>query len=295
MRHSRVLVAAAVTGLVMTGAPGSAGAAGDAGAAGGDGDTRVMRRYAADTWASMAAMTYDESGLVADSLADDGTRSVQTSTTNIGAYLWSAVAARNTGIIGHRELVTRASVTLGTLERMERDTASGQFYNWYDATTGAVLTTWPPTGAPLTPILSSVDNAWLATGLRVLRGAVPELAARASALYASMDFGVYYRPEVNRIAFHIVPSTGESPCCYDTVVSESRMATLPRHRERAAPARRPTSAAGVPSRPPATTPSRRRSPPARPGPTSASRSTRARTPTRACGSCRAGAAVRSRR
>ena len=70
-----------------------------------------------------------------------------------------------------------------------------------------------------------MDNAWLATGLRVLRGAVPELAARASALYASMDFGVYYRPEVNRIAFHIVPSTGESPCCYDTVVSESRMAT----------------------------------------------------------------------
>jgi hypothetical protein len=222
MRPSRVLVAVAVTGLVMAGSPGSAGAAGGAG---GSDDVRVMRRYAADTWASMAAMTYDESGLVADSLADDGTRSVQTSTTNIGAYLWSAVAARNAGIIGRRELVTRASATLGTLERLERDAGSGQFYNWYDARTGAVLTTWPPTGAPLTPILSSVDNAWLATGLRVLRGAVPELAARASALYASMDFGVYYRPEVNRIVFHIVPSTGESPCCYDTVVSESRMAT----------------------------------------------------------------------
>jgi hypothetical protein len=88
-----------------------------------------------------------------------------------------------------------------------------------------VLTTWPPTGEPLTPILSSVDNGWLATGLRIVRGSVPELAAQAQALYASMDFGVYYRPEVNRIAFHIVPSTGESPCCYDTVVSESRMAS----------------------------------------------------------------------
>ena len=35
----------------------------------------------------------------------------------------------------------------------------------------------------------------------------------------------YYRPDVNRIAFHVVPSTGESPCCYDTIVSESRIAS----------------------------------------------------------------------
>ena len=38
---------------------------------------------------------------------------------------------------------------------------------------GAKLTVWPPTGQPLTPILSSVDNGWLATGLRIVRGAVP--------------------------------------------------------------------------------------------------------------------------
>jgi hypothetical protein len=40
-----------------------------------------------------------------------------------------------------------------------------------------------------------------------------------------MDFGFYYRPEVNRIAFHVAPDTGESPCCYDTIVSESRIAS----------------------------------------------------------------------
>jgi hypothetical protein len=40
-----------------------------------------------------------------------------------------------------------------------------------------------------------------------------------------MHFGFYYRPAVNRIAFHVVPSTGESPCCYDTIVSESRIAS----------------------------------------------------------------------
>ena len=40
-----------------------------------------------------------------------------------------------------------------------------------------------------------------------------------------MDFGFYYRPEVNRIAFHVAPDTGASPCCYDTIVSESRIAS----------------------------------------------------------------------
>jgi hypothetical protein len=188
-------------------------------------DADTLRRYATDTWASLVAMTDRRSGLPADSLGDDGTRSVQTSTTNIGAYLWSAVAARRVGLISRHELVDRLEVTLTTLSRMRRDAASGQYFNWYDARTGAVLTTWPPTGEPLTPILSSVDNGWLATGLRVVHGAVPELAARAGALYAGMDFGAYYRPDVNRILFSITPSTGESACCYDTVVSESRMAS----------------------------------------------------------------------
>src|SRR3712207_518097 len=76
-----------------------------------------LRDYARGTWASFVAMTDARSGLPADSLRQDGTRSVQTSTTNIGAYLWSAVVARRLGFISRRELLTRASRTLGTLER----------------------------------------------------------------------------------------------------------------------------------------------------------------------------------
>jgi hypothetical protein len=188
------------------------------------GDRATLERYAEATWASFAAMTDPGSGLPSDVLHADGTRVPQTSTTNIGAYMWSAVAAERLGIIGHAELVTRVERTIATLERMERHEPDGQFYNWYDHRTGEKLETWPPTGAPLTPILSSVDNAWLATGLRIVRNAVPELAARAGAIYDSMDFGFYYVPERNRILFHYVPSTGTGPCCYDTVVSESRIA-----------------------------------------------------------------------
>jgi hypothetical protein len=193
-------------------------------AAGGD-DRATLERYAEGTWASFVAMTDDATGLPTDQLHADGTRDVQTSTTNIGAYLWSAVAAERIGIISRGELIRRTARTLETLEHMERDTASGQFYNWYDHRTGAKLTTWPPSGEPHIPRLSSVDNAWLAVGLKVVAERGPAaVAKRAQRLYDSMDFGVYYRPDVNRILFHIEPSTGAAPCCYDTIVSESRIA-----------------------------------------------------------------------
>jgi Putative glucoamylase/Protein of unknown function (DUF3131)/RTX calcium-binding nonapeptide repeat (4 copies) len=184
-----------------------------------------LERYAADTWRSFDAMTDPQSGLPADSLAADGRRSDQTSTTNIGAYMWSTLVARELGIVERREAVERLSRTIGSLERMERHAPSGQFYNWYDHRTGEKLTTWPPSGEPLTPILSSVDNGWLAVGLRLVERKVPELSRRAGALYDSMDFGFYYRPDVNRILFHYVPDTGEAACCYDTIVSESRIAS----------------------------------------------------------------------
>ena len=185
-----------------------------------------LRDYAKGTWASFVAMTDERSGLPADSLSSDGKASVQTSTTNIGAYLWSTVVAERLGFIDHRHAVNRVKTTISTLESMERHEPSGQFYNWYDHRTGKKLTKWPPTKEPITPILSSVDNGWLATGLKIVASAVPEVSERADALYQSMDFGFYYRPNVNRIAFHVAPSTGESPCCYDTIVSESRIASL---------------------------------------------------------------------
>ena len=131
-------------------------------------------------------MTDPNTGLPADSLAADGTRSVQTSTTNIGAYMWSTLVAEQLDLIRHREAVKRIDQTLRSLETMERHQPSGQFYNWYDHTNGQVLTVWPPSGDPVVPILSSVDNGWLATALHIVANSVPELSARAEALFDSM-------------------------------------------------------------------------------------------------------------
>ena len=224
-RSHRLLSLIAVASLLAIATAGAPAAS-----AAGNGNLTTAQRatlfgYARDTWAGFVAMTDPATGLPADSLRSDGVGSVQTSTTNIGAYLWSTVVAERLGIIGHAEAAARTARTITTLETMERHTASGQFYNWYDHTTGAKLTVWPESGAAMTPILSSVDNGWLAAALQVVSNTVPEVSARAHALYQSMDFGFYYRPAVNRIAFHVAPDTGASPCCYDTIVSESRIAS----------------------------------------------------------------------
>src|SRR3954471_2566967 len=98
-----------------------------AGGGGTDGgpDTAQLRDYAQRTWASFEAMTDPSSGLPADILNSDGSTSVQTSTTNIGAYMWSAVVARRLGFISQRELVSRMQRTLTTLEHMERFGTTG--------------------------------------------------------------------------------------------------------------------------------------------------------------------------
>src|SRR3954451_25374468 len=65
--------------------------------------TDPLERYAGGTWASMVAMTDEQTGLPADFIDKQGVRSTPTSPTTIGAYLWSAVAAEGLVLIGHPE------------------------------------------------------------------------------------------------------------------------------------------------------------------------------------------------
>jgi len=157
----------------------------------------LARTWAADTWRSMAAMVAPQTGVPADNIDGDlspASRSRYTSPTNIGSYMWSAITARELRIIGEREQTDRIARVLTALERMPRHADSGQYFNWYDPQTLEMLRTWPTTGDPVEPFLSSVDNSWLAAALMVTRNAVPRLRVRADRLLASMDFGFYYDP-----------------------------------------------------------------------------------------------------
>jgi hypothetical protein len=207
-----------------------------------------LRTYAKDTWRSLAAMTDPETGLTADNLEGDLTAPADyTSPTNIGGYLWSTVVARDLGIISKRDARDRLQTTLHTLSTIERHEPSGQFYNWYSPTTGAKLTTWPSSGDTVYPFLSTVDNGWLATALRVVAEAEPRLKTEALDLYDSMDFSWFHDlgaregVSLNRGGFWVAPpgdgcavpdNYGDSGAdvyytChwYDTSVSEARIAT----------------------------------------------------------------------
>lgn len=195
-----LVTAVAATGLVLATLPGGASAdpAPDRGA---DGSQRLLRTWAADTWRSFEALAVEGTGLPDDNVGGDldpATRGGYTSPTNIGAYLWSTVVARDVGLIDAGEAHDRMATTLDTVAGMQRHEPSGMFYNWYDPATGERLDTFPG-GGPIDQFLSSVDNGWLATGLLLASRADPSLADEADAVREDMDFGCYYDPEANQI------------------------------------------------------------------------------------------------
>ncbi len=208
------LTAAAVAATMVT-VPSTGALAKDT--AKGARQTGVLRHYAADTWRSMAAMADPRTGLVSDNIGGDldaADRADYTSPTNIGAYMWSAIAARDTGLISAREARRRIARTLDSVATLEKHEPSGMFYNWYDPATKAKLTVWPVDGGVVHPFLSSVDNGWLATALTMVAAQVPRLADEAHAILDEMDFGYYYNPAENQIrgGFWLEdPTPGASP------------------------------------------------------------------------------------
>ena len=151
-------------------------------AAGPDGlearDREVLLGYARDTWTSVAAMA-DGGELPVDGLRHhiDGSwePSPKTTPTDIASYLWSVLAAERLKIIGADEARRRLERTLRAMGRLER--VHGFFHEWLDPRTGAVLRKSPYHGEPIPPILSCVDNGWLAAALIMVRNACPPCAS----------------------------------------------------------------------------------------------------------------------
>jgi hypothetical protein len=185
-----VLLALGCQGLLSGSAPASEILPGDALTTA---ERAALLEYAKCTWRSLQELTWPN-GLPADRICQVGggwSRSLtHTSPTNIGAYLWSIVAARQLKLIDAAEARSRLDQTLKTLAAIER--THGFFVNELDPCSGAARKLFPVDSHPRRLDLSSVDNAWLAVALIVVANTEPSLRERAGKLLQPMDFRFFY-------------------------------------------------------------------------------------------------------
>lgn len=158
---------------------------------------------ARDTWKFYGADVDQATGLPMDNItfaggaANPTSFGRYTSAANIGVYLWAVVAARDLGLVSEPQARARIQATLTEVSHLKRD--NGFLYQWYDTTNGNVLTN-PGQGdcTETTPafdncfFISNVDNGWYASGLIVVRQAMPQLSHLVNSLIAPMNFGLFY-------------------------------------------------------------------------------------------------------
>ncbi|HXN03434.1 MAG TPA: glucoamylase family protein [Candidatus Acidoferrum sp.] len=159
---------------------------------------------AADTWKFYATDVDPNTHLPLDNLTYAGGSAAPTgygrytSAANIGVYLWAVVAAKDLGLISGSQAHTQLVATLSEVGRLKQ--SSGFLYQWYDTSSGAVIRNPGDINCAneTTPtfdncyFISNVDNGWYASGLIVVRQAMPELSGLVNRLIAPMNFGNFY-------------------------------------------------------------------------------------------------------
>ncbi|PVZ85829.1 cyclic beta 1-2 glucan synthetase [Serratia sp. S1B] len=129
---------------------------------------RYLRQTSRETWAFFATfVTEQENWLPPDNFQEIPEPMIahRTSPTNIGLALLADLTAYDFGYLTLSGALQRITLTLGTLERMER--YRGHLYNWYDTRTLE----------PLSPrYVSSVDSGNFAGHLLTLSAGLPPLA-----------------------------------------------------------------------------------------------------------------------
>ena len=153
---------------------------------------------ARDTWRFFSDDVDPKTHLPLDNLGPGTTKGAYTSAANIGMYLQAVIAASDLGIIDHGKERALLSATLQTVGTMQR--SHGFLLQWYDTSTAQPVLNpgGPECSAQAAPaqdncsFLSAVDNGLYATGLIMVRSAVPSLRREANALIQPMDFSIFY-------------------------------------------------------------------------------------------------------
>ncbi len=158
---------------------------------------QVLHQIARDTWRFYGADVDPVTHLPLDNLGPGAVRGAYTSAANIGVYLWAVVAARDLGLVSRARADALAGATLDEVAHLKR--FDGLLYQWYDTHNGAVLENpGEPDCRGTTPVqttcwfVSAVDNGWYASGLMVVRQALPALRSAADRLLEPMNFGLFY-------------------------------------------------------------------------------------------------------
>lgn len=168
-----------------------------------NGHNSVLYGIAADSWRFYVADVDPNTNLPMDNLtwAGGGPLSSQgqyTSASNIGVYLWAVVAANDLNLIPRSTADSLVSATLNEVATLDR--YQGLLYQWYDTTKGHKIrnpgdidcANDPTPHTDNCDFVSAVDNGWYASGLIVVRQALPELRRQVDALLQPMNFGLFY-------------------------------------------------------------------------------------------------------
>jgi hypothetical protein len=153
---------------------------------------------ARDTWAFYAKDVDPSTHLPLDNLGPGDVRGNYTSAANIGLYLDAVVSANDLKLISRPQARSMISATLNTVASLKR--SHGMLFQWYDTSTGHVIRNPGDIDctSETTPtrdncfFLSAVDNGLYASGLMVVRQALPELRSLVNPLISALDFSIFY-------------------------------------------------------------------------------------------------------
>lgn len=178
---------------------------------------------ARDTWRGLLALRDREHALPIDHVrwfgplfATEGAKiGDYASSTNMGLFLASVVAAHDLGLASRDEAIGLVRAVLDTVARLEKH--RGFLFNYYDTTSLERTSN----------LLSFVDLSWWAAGLIVVRNALPELRGRVSRLLESEDYGFFYDRSRRQMRHgYFVHTRSFSPFHYGMLFTEARLGSF---------------------------------------------------------------------
>lgn len=141
-------------------------------------DADYLRRLAADTWRCVESLQEPGTGLP----YDNSDRGENTSVTNIGLSMVSAVCAEKLGLVSRDEMVARVRRTLGSLEQLPQWFGFQQSWNQVKGLQPGRGDTW----------VSVLDSGNLCASLVVVAESIPEVTPQASRLLQAHKWSAFY-------------------------------------------------------------------------------------------------------